>query len=98
MLIAAAICGGFLVSSPMSAAAERSTYSGGQLDIKEVTLTDSGKVQITFNTMPETLYYCPGANGETTARRNAANIRSFLCEGETVRGLSCQAQRRSSET
>lgn len=79
MLIAAAACGGFLVSSPTSAAADDSTYSGQQLKIREVTLTDSGKVQITFNTMAETLYYCPGANGEASQRGTVLRfVRSFV--------------------
>jgi len=78
MLIAAVSCGGFLASSPTVAAAGDSTYSGQQLEIREVTLTESGKVQITFNTMPETLYYCPGANGEASQRGTVLTfVRSF---------------------
>jgi hypothetical protein len=78
VLIAAAICGGFLVSSPTPAAAGDSTYSGQQLKIRKVTLADSGKVQITFNTMPETLYYCPGANREASQRGTLLTfVRSF---------------------
>jgi hypothetical protein len=42
-------------------------------------LTDSGEVQITFNTMPESLYYCPGANGETTEEGTLLTfVRSFV--------------------
>ena len=41
-------------------------YSGDALTIKEAKLTDNGMVQITFTTMPETVWYCPGANGKVT--------------------------------
>ena len=52
---------------------------GPTTQIREVTLTDSGKIQITFNTMPETLYYCPGANGEASQRGTVLTfVRSFV--------------------
>ena len=59
----------FLVSAILLAtfasvqAEDRSTYLP---TIKEVKALDNGSVQITFTTMPETLYYCPGANSKTT--------------------------------
>jgi hypothetical protein len=67
------------LTKPSKAAADNSTYSGQQLEIREVTLTDSGEVQVTFNTMPETLYYCPGANGDTTEEGTLLTfVRSFV--------------------
>jgi len=41
-------------------------YSGDALTIKEAKLNDNGMVQITFTTLSETVWYCPGANGKVT--------------------------------
>ena len=43
-----------------------SSYSADQIHIQQAALIEDGKVKITFRGMPETLWYCPGANGKTT--------------------------------
>jgi len=64
MLLMAFVGSVLSVDSSRLSAADRWIYSGDALDIKEVKLTDSGEVEITFTTLIESAWYCPGANGK----------------------------------
>lgn len=55
-----------LGSLSMLQAADSSAYTSDNLTIKEVTTAKNGTVRIAFTTMPETLWYCPGANCKKT--------------------------------
>lgn len=76
LFLATVTCVAFLYQSFASRAADSLTglfnsgiYIGKDLNIKEAVLTKDGEVRITFNTLTETLYFCPGANGKTTDER-----------------------------
>ncbi len=76
LFLATALCVVFLYQSLASRAADSLTglinsgiYAGKDLNIKEAVLTNDGEVRITFTTLTETIYFCPGANGKTTAER-----------------------------
>jgi uncharacterized protein (TIGR03067 family) len=42
------------------------SYSVDQVEIQKTVLNDKGQLEITFKTMVETIYACPGANGKMT--------------------------------
>ena len=51
----------------MSARAD-SVYGEKDISLKEIKAENEGKVEITFASKLETLYYCPGANAKTTEK------------------------------
>lgn len=74
LLFATAICAVSIYQSLASIAADRliGLFNSGiytDVNIKEAVLTNDGEVRITFSTLAETLYFCPGANGKTTEER-----------------------------
>lgn len=76
LFLATTLCVVFLYQPLASRAADSLTglfnsgiYGGKDLNIKEAVLTKDGEVRITFTTLTETMYFCPGANGKTTEER-----------------------------
>lgn len=55
-----------LMSFTVVHAADRSSYGGATLTIKEVRELQDGQVRIEFETIPETLYSCPGVKAKKT--------------------------------
>jgi hypothetical protein len=85
-LIASAFCLVAVCGVLPASAADRSSYSGERLTIKSVEQTDSGNVQITYTTMPETLYYCPGANETKAAEGKVLTfVRAFFKQKPKVK-------------
>ncbi len=57
-----------LVSFTSVGAADGAAYAASDLTFKEVKSQADGTVQIVFTSLPETLYYCPGAKATTTKK------------------------------
>lgn len=70
-----------VLAIPTTFAAEASkrkgVYSVDDVKIASVKATAEGKLEIKFNTLAETLYFCPGANA--TKKDDALELRFVRC-------------------